>query len=171
MSSETVGGSLVDSSLIGRTIRYYALIGIGIGSLGLILLGLFGGGSGFGAALVTGFLFLSVVMFTVLSGPIIAALVSHAVGIERAGGGRSRFMTGAIANGVGFAVLGAIVFVFLLTASALFLSSGGGGGGAGGGTGGGGGGGSNPITLAILLLAMVIPNALVGGGITYSLRW
>jgi hypothetical protein len=162
------GGVVLDTSLILRSVRYYAVIGAGLGVLGVVLLMQLGGGEGMGGAIVSGILSMVVLAFAVLSGPIIAAFIGYATAGNGIGSVRARAVNSGIANGVGFAVFGAVVAAILFVGLSVVL-----GGGDGGASAGGGSGGSGPIELGklvTLIVLMTIPNALVGGSITFFLE-
>lgn len=184
MSTENQSGGIVlDTSLILRTIRYYAIIGAGLGFLGIVLMLQLGGGYDLAGAFMVGILSMVVLAFAVLCGPIIAAFIGHATAGEGIGDRRARAVNSGIANGIGFAVFGIVVAVLLWLGVDVLLA-GGTGGGSGSGTtatatatatpaGDGGGDGSGsliPLTdFVTLLVLMMIPNALVGGAITFFL--
>jgi hypothetical protein len=160
-------GLVIDTSLILQTIRYYAVIGVGLGLLGVILLSQLGGEGGTSGALISGILSIVVLSFAVLSGPLIAAFVGYATAKNSFGGIKQRSMNSGIANGVGFAIFGIVVGVILL-AGLTFVIGGGGDGGASS-----GGGSGSPIELgkfSTLVILMIIPNAFVGGTITFFLE-
>lgn len=167
MASENSNGEIVlDSSLTVRTIKYYAVIGAGLGLLGIILLLQFGA-SEQGSTIISGLLSVIILVFAVLSGPLIAAFVGYANANSGLGDVRTRTVNSGIANGIGFAIFGVIVTVILLGGLAL-LSNGGSDGGVASDT----GGGSGPIEitrLVSLIVLMTIPNSIVGGGITFFL--
>lgn len=159
-------GIVLDTSLTIRTIKYYAVIGAGLGLLGIILLLQFGAGEQ-GGTIVGGLLSVVILAFAVLSGPLIAAFVGYANANSGLGNLRARTVNSGIANGIGFAVFGVIVAVILFSGLAI-ISSGGSDGGAASST----GGGSGPIEttkLLSLIVLMTIPNSIVGSGITFFL--
>jgi len=108
-------GIVLDTSLAIRTIKYYAVIGAGLGLLGIILLLQFGAGEQ-GGTIVGGLLSVVILAFAVLSGPLIAAFVGYANANSGLGNLRARIVNSGIANGIGFAVFGVIVAVILLGA-------------------------------------------------------
>lgn len=159
-------GIILDTNVISQAIKYYAVIGAGLGALGVVLLLQLGAGEE-GGALIGGLLSMVVLAFAVLSGPLIAAFVGYATARTGIGDLRSRVVNSGIANGIGFAVFGVIVAIILWTGLAVLIESGGDGGAASG------DGGSGPIEitkLVTLIVLMVIPNSLVGGGITFFLE-
>lgn len=161
--SQARDGIVLDTGIVVQATKYYATIGAGLGVLGVVLLLQLGGGDE-GSAIIGGLLSLVVLAFAVLSGPIIAAVVGYATAGVGIGDLRTRAVNSGIANGVGFAVFGIIVAAILWTGLALLTS--------GGSDGGAAGGGSGPIEitkLVTLIILMVIPNSLVGGGITFFL--
>ncbi|WP_152043356.1 hypothetical protein [Salinigranum salinum] len=162
------GGIVLDTSLILRSVRYYAVIGGGLGLLGIVLLTQFGGGEGMSGAIMNGILSMVVVAFAVLSGPLIAAFIGYATAEDGVGDIRSRSVNSGIANGIGFAVFGIIVSVLLLVGLSAVVGSGGDGGATASSSSGGG-----PIELGklvTLVVLMVVPNSLVGGTITFFLE-
>jgi len=166
----TDGGVVVDTSLILRSVRYYAVIGGGLGLLGVVLLLQLSGGSdaGVGGSLISGLLSMVVLAFAVLSGPLIAAFVGYATAASGIGDVRTRAVNSGIANGIGFAVFGIIVSIILFVGLSVVF---GGGGGAGSGASTGGGGAPIEVgKLVTLIVLMVVPNALVGGSITFFLE-
>jgi hypothetical protein len=168
MATETQGreGIVLDTESILQAIKYYAIIGAGLGVLGVVLLLQLGAG-GEGGAIIGGLLSMVVLAFAVLSGPIVAAFVGYATAGSGIGDIRTRAVNSGIANGVGFAVFGIIVAVILWTGLAVLIGGGGDGGAASS------GGSSGPVEipkLVTLIVLMVIPNALVGGGITFFLE-
>lgn len=182
--NQSSGGIVLDTSLILRTVRYYSIIGAGLGLLGIVLmLQLGGGGDDFASSFITGILSMVVLAFAVLCGPLIAAFIGHATAGQGIGGRRARAVNSGIANGIGFAVFGIVVAALLWLGVDVLLAGGTGGGGGSGttatatatatpaGDGGDDGGGSLiPLTdFVTLLVLMMIPNALVGGGITFFL--
>lgn len=171
-TTEPSDGIVLDSELIVRTVKYYGIIGAGLGLLGIVFLSQFLGGSDGGGTIVGGILTIVVLAFAFLSGPLVAALIGFTTpaGEDRL---KQRAINSGIANGVGFAVYGTIVFILLALGMALFLS-GGGGAETGAASSGGGGGGDSSTPMGVIdfisiLVVMAIPNALVGGGITYFL--
>jgi hypothetical protein len=168
MSTEyqSSSGVVLDTSLIFRSVRYYAIIGAGLGLLGLIFLLQLGGGEEGGMGLVSGLLSLVVLAFAVLCGPIIASFIAYATAESGIGDIRTRSVNSGIANGIGFAVFGVVVVVILFVGLAL-LSTGGDGGASSG------GGSSAPMEIGNLItpiILMMIPNSLVGGAITFFLE-
>lgn len=162
------GGIMLDTSLIFRSIRYYSIIGGGLGLLGVVLLLQLGGGDGPGGVLIGALLFTIVLSFAVLSGPIIAAIIGYATAQSGIGDIRTRSVNSGIANGVGFVVFGIVVTFILWAGMALLF-----GGGSDAGASSTGGGSSGPIEigkLVTLLVLMMIPNSLVGGLVTYFLE-
>lgn len=148
-------------SLLIRTVQYYAVIGSGLGILGVVLLFQLGGGEGMSDAIISGILSIVVLSFAVLSGPIIATFIGFATAESSISGIKQRSINSGIANGIGFAVFGIIV-AMILWAGLTFVIGGGGSGGSGSGGG--------PIELGrliTLIILMTIPNALVGGTITF----
>lgn len=166
--TETSDGIVLDSELIVRTVKYYGIIGAGLGLLGIIFLSQFLGGSDGGGTIIGAILTIVVLAFAFLSGPLVAALIGFATS---AGEGRlkQRAINSGIANGIGFAVYGTIVFVLLALGMTLFLSGGGGGETGAASNGGGSSAPMGVIDFVSILVVMAIPNALVGGGITYFL--
>jgi hypothetical protein len=161
--NQSTSGIVLDTSLIFRSVRYYVIVGVGLGLLGLILLLQFSGGGG--TAIFGSILSLIVLCFAVLSGPVIASFIAYATAKNGIGDIRTRSVNSGIANGIGFAVFGIVVAVLLFIGLAL-LAPGGGEASAGGGSTGPTGIG-NLITLIVL---MMIPNSLVGGSITFFLE-
>ena len=160
------GGLVIDTSLIVQSIKYYAIIGLGLGLLGVILLLQFGAGEE-GGGLISGILSMVILAFAVLSGPVIAAFIGYATAETGTGTLRERVGNSAIANAVGFAVFGIIVAGILFIGLALLTNGGGAGAGAGGGE-----GSAGPLGIAeliTLIVLMMVPNAVVGGGITFFL--
>lgn len=153
-------GVVLDIKTIIQAIKYYAIIGIGLGVLAVIILFQFGGGSGVG--IVGGILSLVILSFAVLSGPIIAAFIGFATAGNALGDVRTRTINSGIANGIGFAVFGIIVATILFIGLAVIS-------GGGGGTSTTSGGGSSVEIgkLITLIILMIIPNSIVGGGITF----
>lgn len=163
--SQSSGGIVLDTSLIFRSIRYYAIIGAGLGLLGIILLLQLGVGEGDGG-LIGGLLSLIVLTFAVLCGPIIASFIAYATAENGIGDIRTRAVNSGIANGIGFAVFAIIVAVILFGGLALLAGGGDSGASASGGS-------SAPMetgNLITLIILMVIPNSLVGGAITFFLE-
>jgi hypothetical protein len=119
MTTETRSdhGVVLDASLIVRSVRYYAVIGGGLGVPGVVLLLQPGGGDGMGGAIVSGILSMVVLSSAVLSGPIVAAFVGHATAGDGIGGVRARALDSGITNGVGFAVFGVAVAAILFFGS------------------------------------------------------
>lgn len=160
-------GVVLDVGGIVQAIKYYALIGAGLGVLGVILLFQFGAGDE-GGSIISGLLSLVILAFAVLSGPLIAAFVGYATAGRGIGNIRARAVNSGIANGIGFAVFGIIVSAILWAGIAVLI-----GGGGDGGTASNAGGSSAPIELTklvTLVILMMIPNSLVGGGITFFLE-
>lgn len=158
---------IVDTSVIVDTIRYYLIIGVGFGLLGVILLTQIGGGEGISGGIVGSLLSLSVLSFSILSGPIIAAFVGMATQGGGVGDLRTRAINSGLANGIGFAIFGVVVSTILWAGLLLMLPDGG-----ASSAGGSGGGGNGPIDFANLvrvIILMIVPNSLVGGSITFSL--
>ncbi len=157
---ETRKGVVLDIKTIIQAIEYYAIIGIGLGVLAVIILFQFGGDSGVG--IVGGILSLVILSFAVLSGPIIAAFIGFATAGNALGDVRTRTINSGIANGIGFAVFGIIVATILFIGLAVIS-------GGGGGTSTTSGGGSSVEIgkLITLIILMTIPNSIVGGGITF----
>jgi hypothetical protein len=156
--SRTRGGFILDTRTIIQTIRYYAIIGIGLWVLAIIILSQFGGDSGVG--IVGGILSLVILSFAVLSGPIIAAFIGFATAGNALGDLKTRTINSGIANGIGFAVFGIIVVAILFIGLAVISD---------GGSSTASGGGSSSIEigkLITLILLMIIPNSIVGAGIT-----
>lgn len=184
--NQSGGGIVLDTSLILRTIRYYAIIGAGLGFLGVVLMLVFSGSDDLTFAILSGLLSIFILMFAVLCGPLIAAFVGHATARDGIGGRRARAVNSGIANGIGFAIFGIVVAILLWLGIDVLLASGGTGGGGGtsatatatptvtSGSDGGNGGGSSsllPIAdLVTLIMLMSISNALVGGAITFFLE-
>lgn len=166
MSAEnhSTSGVVLDTSLIFRSVRYYSIIGGGLGLLGFIIILQLGGEAG--TTILGGILSLVILSFAVLSGPIIASFVAYATARNGIGDIRTRSVNSGIANGIGFVVFGIVVIVVLFAGLSLFTSGGGGGTSIGGGNTGIAGRG-NVITLIIL---MGIPNSLVGGAVTFFLE-
>lgn len=159
--SKTREGVILDIKIIVEAIRYYAIIGIGLGILGIIILFQFGGDSSGG--IVGGLLSLVILSFAVLSGPIIAAFIGFATAENSLGDVKNRTVNSVIANGIGFAVFGIIVAILLVAGLDIITGSGGGSSTASS-------GGSSPIgvnKLVTLIVLMIIPNSIVGGGITF----
>lgn len=164
--NQSSGEIVLDSSLILQSIQYYAVIGAGLGILGIVLLFQLGGGSE-GGSIIGGFISLIILAFAVLCGPIIAAFVGYATAGNSIGGIKQRSVNSGIANGIGFAVFGVVVAVLLWVGLAFTI------GGGDGGASSGGGGGGGPIEvgkLITLIILMVIPNSLAGGAITFFLE-
>jgi hypothetical protein len=148
----------LDTETINQAIEYYAIIGFGLGVLAIIVLFQFGGDSGVG--IVGGILSLVILSFAVLSGPIIAAFVGFATAGNALGDVRTQTINSGIANAIGFAVFGITVATVLFAGldaisavegSASMTS-----------------GSSIEIgKLMKLIILMMIPNSIVGGGITY----
>jgi len=160
--SPTVDGLVINTSLILRAIRYYAVIGAGLGLLGVILLLQFGEGAGSSGGLLGGILLLVVLSFAVLSGPVIAAFIGYVAAESGSGGIKQRSMNSGIGNAIGFAVFGTIVAVILWAGLAFVI------GGGGDNVASSGGGGTLELgNLITLIVLMTIPNALVGGTITF----
>lgn len=162
VTEEQQSGIVFDSNLVLRTVRYYSIIGAGLGLLGTVLLMQLG--SGAGREIVSGLLSIVVLAFAILSGPIIAAFIGYATAEDDIQNIRERSINSGIANGIGFAVFGIIVAVFLLIGMSLVLDGGGGGASAGSGS---------PMSLpnlTTLIIMMIIPNGLVGGAITFFLE-
>lgn len=160
-------GIVLDTSLILQSCKYYAVIGAGLGLLGVVLLLQLGGGEGMGATMMAGILSMVVLAFAVLSGPIIAAFIGYATAGSGIGDIRARSVNSGIANGIGFAVFGIVVAVILWVGLVVVI------GGGDGGASAGNGGTSGPIELGnliTLIVLMMIPNALVGGLITFFLE-
>lgn len=160
-------GLVIDTSLIIQAIKYYAVIGMGLGLLGVILLLQFGVGEE-GGGLISGILSIVILAFAVLSGPVIAAFIGYATSGTGIGSLRARAANSSIANGIGFAVFGIVVVSILFAGLAVLVNGGGGEAAAGG----GGEGSSGPLEIAeliTLIVLMMIPNAAVGGGITFFL--
>jgi hypothetical protein len=157
---ETRKGVVLDIKTIIQTIKYYAIIGIGLGVLAVIILFQLGGDSGVG--IVGGILSLVILSFAVLSGPIIAAFVGFATSGNALGDVRTRTINSGIANGIGFAVFGIIVATILFIGLAAIS-----GGGGGTSTTSGGGSSIEIGKLITLIILMIIPNSIVGGGITF----
>lgn len=158
-------GIVLDASLILRSVKYYAVIGAGLGLLGVILLLQLGGGESVGGAIISGILSIIILSFSVLSGPIIAAFVGYAAAGNGIGGIKQRSVNSGIANGIGFVVFGVIVAVILWIGLALVI--GGGGDGAATSESSGGAGPIELGKLVTLIILMAIPNSLVGGAITF----
>lgn len=168
--------STINTGLIYKSAQYYAIIGAGIGILGIVLLNQLGGGGGIGGSIISGLLSFVVLSYAVLSGPIIAAFVGYIANQEVKGESRTRIINSAVANGVGYVVFGLVVGVLLV--AGLSIAFGGGGasagsgvasGGSGGISGGGGGGGGSSLSLSsilTLIALMMVPNALIGGAVT-----
>jgi hypothetical protein len=160
--SPTVDGLVINTSLILRAIRYYAVIGAGLGLLGVILLLQFGEGAGSSGGLLGGILLLVVLSFAVLSGPLIAAFIGYVTAESGSGGIKQRSMNSGIANAIGFAIFGIIVALILSAGLAFVI------GGGGDNVASSGGGGTFELgNLITLIILMTIPNALVGGTITF----
>jgi len=160
--SRTVDGLVVNTSLILRAIRYYAVIGAGLGLLGVILLLQLGGDVGSSGGLLGGILLLVVLSFAVLSGPLIAAFIGYVTAESGSGGIKQRSMNSGIANAIGFAIFGIIVALILSAGLAFVI------GGGGDNVASSGGGGTFELgNLITLIILMTIPNALVGGTITF----
>ena len=157
---ETRKGVVLDIKTIIQTIKYYAIIGIGLGVLAVIILFQLGGDSGVG--IVGGILSLVILSFAVLSGPIIAAFIGFATAGNALGDVRTRTINSGIANGIGFAVFGIIVATILFIGLAAIS-----GGGGGTSTTSGGGSSIEIGKLITLIILMIIPNSIVGGGITF----
>jgi hypothetical protein len=163
--TQTRDGIVLDTGIILQAIKYYAIIGAGLGVLGVVLLLQLGAGDE-GGAIIGGLLSMVVLAFAVLSGPVIAAFVGYATAGTGIGDLRTRSVNSGIANGVGFAIFGIIVATILWTGLAVLMSGGDGGAASGGGS-------SGPIEitrLVTLIILMMVPNALVGGGITFFLE-
>lgn len=168
MATETQGGDgiVLDTGVIFQATKYYAVIGAGLGVLGVVLLLQLGAG-GDGGAIIGGLLSMVVLAFAVLSGPLIAAFVGYATAGTGLGDLRTRAVNSGIANGIGFAVFGVIVTGILWAGLAVLMSGSGDGGTASA------GGSSAPIELTklvTLIILMMIPNSLVGGAITFFLE-
>lgn len=168
MATETQArdGIVLDTKVIAQAIKYYAIIGAGLGVLGVVLLLQLGAGEE-GGGIIGGILSMVVLAFAVLSGPVIAAFIGYATAGMGIGDIRTRTVNSGIANGIGFAIFGIIVAAILWAGLAVLMSSGGDGGAASG-----GGGSSGPIEitkLITLIILMMIPNSLVGGAITFFL--
>lgn len=163
--SQTQQGIVLDTRLIIQAIKYYAIIGSGLGALGVVLLLQLGAGDS-GGTIISGLLSMVVLAFAVLSGPIIAAFIGYATAGTGIGDIRTRAVNSGIANGVGFAIFGIIVATILWAGLAIVLSGSDGGAASGGGS-------SGPIEitkLVTLIILMMIPNSLVGGSITFFLE-
>lgn len=163
--SQTQQGIVLDTKLIIQAIKYYAIIGSGLGVLGVVLLLQLGAGDG-GGTIISGLLSMVVLAFAVLSGPIIAAFIGYATAGTGIGDIRTRAVNSGIANGIGFAIFGIIVAAILWAGLAVVLSGSDGGAASGGGS-------SGPIEIAklvTLIILMMIPNSLVGGSITFFLE-
>jgi hypothetical protein len=155
----------LDTGVIIQAIKYYTIIGAGLGILGVILLLQLGAGDE-GGSIIAGLLSMVVLAFAVLSGPVIAAFIGYATAGAGIGDLRTRAVNSGIANGIGFAIFGIIVATILWAGLALLISGG------DGGAASSGGGSSGPIEiskLVTLIILMMIPNSLVGGGITFFL--
>jgi hypothetical protein len=156
--SATRGGFILDTRTIIQTIKYYTIIGIGLGVLAIIILFQLAGDSGGG--IVGGILSLVILSFAVLSGPIIAAFIGFATAGNALGDLKTRTINSGIANGIGFAVFGIIVVAILLIGLAVITD---------GGSSTASVGGSSSIEigkLITLIILMIIPNSIVGAGIT-----
>jgi len=175
-------GIILDTSLIIGTVKYYAVIGAGLGLLGIILLFQLGAGEQ-GGAIISGLFTVVILAFAVLSGPLIAAFIGYANADSGLGSLRARTVNSGIANGIGFAVFGVIVAVILLGGLDLLSSGSASAGGSASASGSApipGGSGESTSTspspspieatrLVSLIVLMTIPNSFVGGGITFLL--
>lgn len=156
-------GIVIDLSFLLRIIRYYAIIGIGLGFLGVVLLLQLGGGGDTSGEFISGIISIIILSFAVLSGPIIAAFVGYATAETSFGGIKQRSINSGIANGIGFAVFGIIVAAILWIGLTVVIGGGDNGASSGGGSGG-------PIELGnliTLIILMMIPNSFVGGAIAF----
>lgn len=159
--SATRGGFTLDTRTIIQTIKYYTIIGIGLGFLAIIILFQLAGDSGGGIVGGTLLIVIPRVVwsFAVLSGPIIAAFIVLATAGNALGDIKTRMINSGIANGIGIAVLGIIMLATVFIGLDVIS----------GGSSTASGSGSSSIAigkLMTIIILMIITNSIVGAGIT-----
>lgn len=154
----------INTELFYTSVQYYGIIGIGIGVLGVVVLNQLAGGDGSTGGFIGATLFPIILLYAVLSGPIIAAFVGYITNQEVKGGYQTKIISSAVANGIGYIIFGLIVIVFLFFGLGLTLL--GGEASTVSANGGGGGGVGGLAKLLALIPLMMIPNALIGGLVT-----
>jgi hypothetical protein len=142
-------------SLLTFTIGLFAVIGVGFGLTGIVILALVaGGGSGPGGAILAGIFLVSLLVVLLLTGSIVGAFCGLRVAERLRNGARTVYLTSFVGTAVGYVVMVAIAVVLIgLTA--------------------GGGGGSsffNIVNLVIPLIVLALPVGLTGVGSSFLVR-
>ena len=112
---------------LGVILAVFAILGVGIGLTGYLMIGALGGGGG--SQLFSGLFALVVILFAALVGPVVAVAVTLHVDESLGDALGPASLTAAVGNFVGFLVMGLLVVILL-----SIRLSGGGGGGEGGGS-------------------------------------
>lgn len=110
---------------LGVIVAVFAILGVGIGLTGYLMIGALGGGGG--SQLFSGLFALVVILFAALVGPVVAVAVTLHVDESLGDTVGPASVTAAVGNFVGFLVMGLLVVLIL----SLRLSGGDGGGGGG----------------------------------------
>jgi hypothetical protein len=142
------------------TIGLFAVIGVGFGLTGIVILALVaGGGSGVGGGILAGIFLISLLVVLLLTGSIVGAFCGLRVAERLRGNARTTYLTSFVGTAVGYVVMVAIAVVLIgLTA------------GGGGGQTGGGGGFFNIVNLLVPLIVLAIPVGLTGVGSSFLVR-
>lgn len=162
MSSDSQDTGSVETALVIQAIKYYVVIGVGAGVLGVILITRFVN-DGTDSTLAGGILTSVILFYSVLSGPIIAAIVGYILNQEGTAAPRIRAVSSIVANGIGYIVYGVIVTLFIVVGLSAIMETGSTGGVSNGTT-----GGSTTEFFEMLggIMMMMVPTALTGGLIT-----
>ena len=156
--------SNINKEIIFELTKYYAVIGAGFGILGIILISQLGGG-GLAGGIIGGILSLIVISYAILSGPIIASFAGYLVDKRSTSEPQAKIIDSIIANGTGYIAFGIIVGILLAVGVSVILDGGSGATSTGGGSSVGFG------QILKLIILMMVPTALVGGGVTAILNY
>jgi len=162
--SQNINLNNINKEIVFEVTQYYAAIGAGFGILGITLISQLGGG-GLTGEIIGSILSLIVISYALLSGPIIASFAGYLVDKRSTSEPRTKIRDSIIANGTGYIAFGIIVGILLAVGVSVVLNGGSGATSTGGGSSVGFG------QILKLIILMMVPTALVGGGVTAILNY